>query len=355
MSESAQFANYSNTVQRLADSVNQEEPREEQITNDAANFEQQFLIGAALHAKVKATEKFVSLLKKSKTVKKAVGKSKDEIERLARKGLQTAKNVAQNLQDKVAPPTTTPPPPPPPPPTQPPNPDDLEPLENAKADAEATRDATNAAKEAADEEVSNSAADLAAARTSETVAKQVADKALQDSVRDNAGRITTDTTNARRAALAAEQTRIAQEARNAEAISEQSRLSQLAEQHASTAERAGEDLRNAQQSQEAAAAARDADAAARAGPVASDADAAAAEAAREAEEAEKLARLQKGETAARDIEESSAVSDEADPIGFLVTAAAAAATQLIGRKIKAHEMQVEGHAIPLSYTSTIGA
>ena len=86
MSESSAFANYSNTVQRLSDSVDQEQPREEQITNDAANFEQQFLIGAALHAKVKATEKFVSMLKKSKTVRDTIGKSKEEVERLARLG-----------------------------------------------------------------------------------------------------------------------------------------------------------------------------------------------------------------------------------------------------------------------------
>ena len=117
MSESSQFANYSNTVQRLADSVSQEEPREEQVTDDAANFEQQFLIGAALHAKIKATDKFVSMIKKSKKVQDTIGKSKDEVERLARKGFQDAKGrvqqAAKSLQDRVVPPEVTPPAPPP--------------------------------------------------------------------------------------------------------------------------------------------------------------------------------------------------------------------------------------------------
>ena len=73
------------------------------------------------------------------------------------------------------------------------------------------------------------------------------------------------------------------------------------------------------------------------------------------EEASKLAKLTRAESAAEDVEKASAVSDEAGPLGFLITAAAAAATQLIGRKIKAHTMQTEGHFIPLGYTSTVGA
>lgn len=66
MSESSAFANYSNTTQALRNAVDQSGATTEQITNDKANFEQQFLIGASLMAKGKATEKFVALLKKSK-------------------------------------------------------------------------------------------------------------------------------------------------------------------------------------------------------------------------------------------------------------------------------------------------
>lgn len=357
MSESSAFANYTNTVQRLADSVTQEQPRTEQITDDAKNFEQQFIIGGSLHAKIKASEKLVGLLKKSKTVRDKVGQTKDEIERLAKKGFDSAreqvKATVRNIQNRVVPkPADSTPPPPPP---QPPAADDLKPLEDAKRAAENQRDITNAAKEAANEEVENSTADLAAARTSERVAKQVAEDALQKSISSEAGRISTDTVNARKAALAAEKNRIAADARVNNALQEQSRLEQLAVQHTSTAERAGEDLRRAQQSQSAARQLKDADAARRAGPVAADAEDEAAAAAKETQEAARLARLTKAESVAEDIEGASIVSDEADPIGFLVTAAAAAATQIIGRKIKAHEMITEGIKIPLSYTSTIGA
>ena len=409
MSESSQFANYSNTVQRLADSVSQEEPREEQVTDDAANFEQQFLIGAALHAKIKATDKFVSMIKKSKKVQDTIGKSKDEVERLARKGFQDAKGrvqqAAKSLQERVVPPDVTPPAPPPvttppaapaapepaaPEPPTPPTPagepeGDFKQLESLKEQAEETRDATNAAKQAADEEVENSTADFAASRTAAATAKQVSEDALRKSVTTAGGRVTTDATNARRAAIAAEKNRALQESRNEKALSEQSRLGDQAVQDTSAAERAGQDLENAkeaarteQQSQEAADAARaaqqsqaTADAARaaqqsqQASAEASDADqvsrsagsdlADAAQAEKEATEAARLAKLAAAERDAKDVEEVSTATDEADPLGFLVTAAAAAATQLIGRKIKAHEMQTSGVSIPLSYTSTMGA
>jgi hypothetical protein len=64
----SQFVNYSNTTQRLKDSVNQLNPTSEQITDDKKNFEQQFFIGLALASKVKATDMAVKLLKNSKTL-----------------------------------------------------------------------------------------------------------------------------------------------------------------------------------------------------------------------------------------------------------------------------------------------
>lgn len=357
MSESSAFANYSNTVQQLTNSVDQEQPTTRQVTDNAKQFESEFLVGAALTAKTKATEKFVGMIRKSKTVKKAIGKSKDEIERLAKKGFQDArqqvKDQVSRLQNRVVPkPTDSTPPPPQ---SQPPAPDDLKPLEDAKEAADKQLDATNKAKQLADDEVENSAADAEAARDTEATAKQVSKKALSDAVKSNDGAIGSDVTNARLASIEATKNRIAQEARSEKAISEQTRIEQQVAQHTSDAERAGADLRNAQESQEAASAASSAQSIADAGGVGANADADAEAAAKEAEEAARIAKLAKAEKAAKDVEEASVAEDEADPIGFLVTAAAAAATQLIGRKIQAQHQVSTGVKIPLSYTSTPGA
>ena len=64
----------------------------------------------------------------------------------------------------------------------------------------------------------------------------------------------------------------------------------------------------------------------------------------------------KAAKAAKDVEEATAATDEADPVGFLVTAAAAAATQLIGRKIRAHVLETSNiQPSRVTYSSTLGA
>ena len=348
MSETSAFANYSNTVQRLSSSVDQEQPTKRQISNDAATFEQEFLIGAALHAKVKSTEKLVGLFKNSKSVQNAVGRTKEQIEDLARKGFENARReatkAAQALQDRVVPPAVG----------QPAvNPNTLKPLKKAAKREEKKRLKAQDDKDAAGEEVDNSAADLDAARTAEATAKGVSEQADADAVGSVSGQIKTDAAGAKDALTAATKNRIVQENRSAKAIRQNTAREQELAQQTSTAERAGADLKIATDAQDAAKAAADADDVQRGG---ADADAAdAADAAKDAEEAARIAKLSKIEQDTKDVEEASAASDEADPLGFLITAGAAIATQLIGRKIKAHEMQTTGHDIPLSYTSTLGA
>ena len=102
MSGSSAFANYSNTSQQLSDSISQLAPTSTQITNDKANFEQQFLIGAALAAKMKATEKFVGLFKKSKAISSLKGKAEGEIRNLAESAQSRANEVANNLVNKIS-------------------------------------------------------------------------------------------------------------------------------------------------------------------------------------------------------------------------------------------------------------
>ena len=399
MSESSAFANYSNTTQMLQSGVNQLAATNEQTTDDKANFEQQFLIGAALTAKTKAGEKFVGLIKKSKGLKAIKEKATKAAEDLAKNARQKANDLADQLKSKIpkldgspsteppAPPAAPEPPAPPaaPEPPAPPS-DELKAAQDAKDLADKESDATNTLKSAADDEVENSTADLAAARVSEQTASDVAEQAAAKASADISGRIGTDVINARRAFTGAKATRVVQEARNAKALEEQTRLEQLAEQKAGTAQRAGTDLNNAQDAEKATQDAKDAQAAQQAAQDAKDAQAAqqAAQDAKDAQaaasqseeaasaagnagaDAEKLAEvakaakeaedLEKAAKAAKDVEEATAATDEADPVGFLVTAAAAAATQLIGRKIRAHVLETSNiQPSRVTYSSTLGA
>ena len=68
--------------------------------------------------------------------------------------------------------------------------------------------------------------------------------------------------------------------------------------------------------------------------------------------------LEDGEKALKvtsDIEKASAETSEADPLGLIVTAIAAVATQIIGRKIKAHENLVSPPVPPTTFSATLGA
>jgi hypothetical protein len=340
MSESQAFANFINTSQRLKDQVDQATPTFEQITDDKKNFEQQFLIGAALAAKVKATDKLVGLFKKSKTISSLKGKAEDQIRNVVKSGQERAGQIAKNLTNKIVQP-----PQPPPPVSNTANPTDLKPLEEARDKANAQRDSTNQAKADADEELVNSRADLEASRSAEQVATDVANKALQESVASTSGAIGSDVTSARQAMLMAQKTRAAAEQRVTDAQANQERSAKLQTQHNSDADRAQQDLDNAVgNNEEAAAAAAEADKVAAAG-----------------KEASRLAKLEKVEVGLKDTEKVAAESEaEGDIGGLAVAAVAALATQFIGRSIKAHaEQQIGGISqgvIPkLNYSSTLGA
>ena len=70
MSQSQQFANYSNSAQALKSNIDQLGSTEQQTTDDAKQFEAEYLTGIAVAAKTKLADQLVGLLKKSKGVKK---------------------------------------------------------------------------------------------------------------------------------------------------------------------------------------------------------------------------------------------------------------------------------------------
>ena len=62
MSESSQFANYSNSSQALESNIDQLRATNTNTTNDANFFESQFLSGIGVHAKTQLSGKFQQLI-----------------------------------------------------------------------------------------------------------------------------------------------------------------------------------------------------------------------------------------------------------------------------------------------------
>jgi len=82
MSQSAAFANYSNLSRSLQEEAGLGQQKSSTFTdnlNDAANFEQQFLIGMAVHQKAKVGEQVAKLFKGSKKLQRATGLSEEDL------------------------------------------------------------------------------------------------------------------------------------------------------------------------------------------------------------------------------------------------------------------------------------
>ena len=358
MSGSSAFANYSNTSQQLSDSISQLKPTSTQITNDKANFEQQFLIGAALAAKMKATDKFVGLFKKSKAISSLKGKAEGEIRNLAESAQSRANEVANNLVNKIKGVKPTDAPPQPPPPVNPStSPDDLDTLkdladtankkvgdtskalENAENEMIDSRDAVKDAYETRDAYQaiveSNSARAVSQAGGAIRQSQQISDSVARKTLNDARNQIESQE----------ERARVAEQSRND--------LAEQLEQHQNTAEEAAKDVARA--SSEETDASEVASKAAEAEKITSGVEKTAVD----SEKAIKVTKdLEDGEKALKvtsDIEKASAETSEADPLGLIVTAIAAVATQIIGRKIKAHENLVSPPVPPTTFSATLGA
>ena len=110
MSESSAFANYSNTTRSLQSGAGQQQQgrTEKDTINDANNFEQQFLIGMAVHQKAKVSELLTKSFKGSKKLQSATGLSEDDLSKIANGDFSgvtgniakaTSKKLQQNITD----------------------------------------------------------------------------------------------------------------------------------------------------------------------------------------------------------------------------------------------------------------
>ncbi len=344
MSGSSAFANYSNTAQQLSNGVAQLAPTTKQITNDKANFEQQFLIGAALAAKMKATDKLVGLFKKSKTISSLKGKAEGEIRNLAKSAQSRAEGVANDLINKVKGVAR----PPPEAPVLNPSaaPKDLETLKDLSDAAAKKAEGTGKALEDARNEMIDSRQAVKDAYETRDAAQAAVESNSARAISQAGGRITArsqiDDAVARKALNDARTNVDAQEARSEAAEQARNELAEQLQQHQATADSAAKDL---QKASDADSAADDASAAEKA-----------AKAAADGEKAIKVTKdLEDGEKIASDVEKGAVESSEADPLGLIVAAVAAIGTQIIGRKIKAHENVVSAPVPATTFSATLGA
>ena len=360
MSGSSAFANYSNTSQQLSDSIAQLKPTSTQITNDKANFEQQFLIGAALAAKMKATDKFVGLFKKSKAISSLKDKTEGEIRNLAESAQSRANEVANNLVNKIKGVKPTDAPPQPPPPVNPStSPDDLDTLKDLSDAANKKVADTSKALEKAENEMVDSRDAVKDAYDTRDAAQAIVESNTQRAVSQAGGTIRQSQqiadANARKTLNDAQNQIESQEERAR--VAEQSRndLAEQLQQHQNTAEEAAKDVARASSEETDASEVSEAAKAAEAAKVASGVEKTAVD----SEKALKVTKdLEDGEKALKvtsDIEKASVETSEADPLGLIVTAIAAVATQIIGRKIKAHENLVSPPVPPTTFSATLGA
>ena len=336
----SQFANYSNTVQSLRAGVNQLNPTSTQITDDKANFEQQFLIGAALAAKMKATDKLVGLFKKSKTLKSLKGKTEDQLRSIVRSGQDRANGLANDLRSKITGTQSTPAPPTQTPTVEPDNLDQLKDLVD-KANGK-VKDTTKALEDAENKIVDSRDAvreSIATRDSAEAIVKSDAQRAVtQAGGRIRAGQQIADAEN-RKALNTARNDVDKKQALSEQAEQDRNDLSEQLQQHQADAQQAQKDLDNAKPGESPSAPSTAVEEEQEASNVASDAE-----------------RAIKVERDVGDVEKVAAESSEADPIGLLVAGIAAIGTQIIGRRLKAHETIMSGSKPPpTTYSSTLGA
>ena len=108
MSQSQTFANYSNMSRSLQQQAGQQQQSStfSDSINDAANFEQQFLIGMAVHQKAKVGEQVAKYFKGSKKLQKATGLSEEDLGNIADGDFskitgKIAKATSRKLQQSV--------------------------------------------------------------------------------------------------------------------------------------------------------------------------------------------------------------------------------------------------------------
>ena len=328
MSQSQQFANYSNSSQALKSRVDQLGATEEQTTNDAKQFEAEYLTGVAVAAKTKLADQLVGLLKKSKGVKKVAS----VVEDAKKTANQKVNGLADDLTSKIPKLNNTPP------------------ITNPSADSDAVTQLKGIAKVAAEKAKGTSDAlesaqnEVIDARDAVRVAGETRDAAETISTTKDAelvakagGAISTAeqqaATDARITLNGARSDVDSAIARSTAAEKNVQTLAQQSQAHAGEAERAATDLKNVGSAEEEVV------------PALSDTE-------------KVVADGSKALKIAKDVEEGGEVAGEGDPIGILVSAVAAIATSVIGRKLKVHSAKITS-SLPtgstLNFGSTLGA
>ena len=327
MSQSSAFANYSNSAQALKSSVDQLGETDQMTTDDAKQFEAEYLTGIAVATKTKFVDGVVGLLKKSKGVKKA----EKVIEDAKKTANKKVNDLADDLTSKIPKldsnlpvinPTASP--------------DNLAQLktisdaaaEKAAGTADALESAQNEVIDARDAvrvagETRDSAETLSATRDAELVAK--AGGPISSAEQQAA-------TDARLALNEARSGVDSAVSRSTLAEGNVQKLAQQSQAHTSEAARAAEDLEAARNVEQDVT------------PAVSDTE-------------KVLADGEKALKISKDVEEAS-VGEDIDPIGLIVSGIAAIASTLIGRRLKVHQNKITSNlppAIKLNYTQTLGA
>ena len=327
MSQSSAFANYSNSAQALKSNIDQLGETDQQTTDDAKQFEAEYLTGIAVATKTKFVDGVVGLLKKSKGVKKA----EKVIEDAKKTANKKVNDLADDLTSKIPKldsnlpvinPTASP--------------DNLAQLktisdaaaEKAAGTADALESAQNEVIDARDAvrvagETRDSAETLSATRDAELVAK--AGGPISSAEQQAA-------TDARLALNEARSGVDSAVSRSTLAEGNVQKLAQQSQAHTSEAARAAEDLEAARNVEQDVT------------PAVSDTE-------------KVLADGEKALKISKDVEEGS-VAEDIDPIGLIVSGIAAIASTLIGRRLKVHQNKITSNlppAIKLNYSQTLGA
>ena len=395
MSESRAFANYSNVSRQLQQTAGQQQegPTIEDKLNDAKNFEQQFLIGMAVHQKVKVGDQLVKVFKGSKKLQSATGLSEEELAGIAKgdfsgvsgkiakatskklrqsiKSLRDAKSqnasdaaelearktlqgVKKSVSDKLKAEKT--------------QADgevsdaqrtaeaadaEVQRLANMPkpADADALEDTARGLRATADAD--KSAAELAQRTADSTLPTRAAAQSTEDDVRLEPNPDYDDAVNEaqRLGSKAADSDTLASEAENAAGAARTATTSLATQQ--SSAFDAALDAQRALAAKTAAAAskAEDADAAT------ASADSATADVAGiESTVASGVSKASKISSDIAKASEGVAEGSEFDPLGLLVAGIGAIAATLIGRAVKTHTpVNIAPKPISSSYASTLGA
>jgi len=372
MSESRAFANYSNTSRALQQSAGQQqEGRTFQDTlNDAKNFEQQFLIGMAVHQKAKVGDHLVKLFKSSKKLQKATGLSEDDLSNIAKGDFSgVSKKISGDLSKKLQ--------------------QGISDFKDAKSQSDATTTLSKIKKDVADrlsaeKDVAQRASDEADAEVSRLQglsqgkssdlndnARNLRDSADADQDEADAAKAKADNTLPTRPSAESTEDDVRLEpnpdydSATNDAIDKQ-RIADESASRASEAENvAGKQVAlEAQQDDAARQSFRAAqnlasktDSAEEALQSATDASADAGKGIEAlAGQASKVARLESRLTKVEDVSEAAAGESDVDPLGLLVAGIGAIAATIIGRKIKTHsEVNIAPAPIASSYATTLGA